>query len=726
RWNHMHSLDSFYQRSDNNYAGTEEYRPRLVKIDGQIKLVLTRVEKIAVSQNRGNAEVFEQIDQARPAKMLLANPTSAAKIRLTATGREKWVPLSLSKPIDYKELPNRATAGVKIGNETRYFNLPLSKDLPPRTYAITYDKDQDTFFANTVETTREDNGHIKIEAKPTVAVSVEVDQQIRDTLASQEVDLATVDRIGIDIFHTRQPEVIDGEYHSVVHGQRQHGTFFKEETYPASEQAQFRDEYFYAITGEVFSEAFPPDREPRSGGLQTGKTWDFDDNDKYCGKPIENGTQFLGQHRHLFELAEILMGIPKGGMIAFAAALDRSGGFERMIHKPHFAKLVLYCREKGWLSGVSEDEQGVLSLALALGYYLKYQLKVTAFEAQPNTYGQLNTQDAQRYNTALALGEDALQPYEMRELAKRGGGKRIAGSWKQKFEHLAFRLWYEWPKAELARQGSPIVFLLSNGRVKPYIVDPYFLFSWSFDFLTGLVMYANMRDKLGRNKEFTDASAYWWSFVRGPAMNQAFFFQSHRGILELFRKGWQYGQFVITALSRSANVPEENKNFLQHLIALQGTSVLFGLAMTLPGAIAMGDPSHAFTLDYAFNEVWATYAAVINGLGLRYMRQCEVGNPEGKGPEADAFKARREEAVRRINAASDETGNRFFEAYQAFRQGNRQQAAQAWRQIIAEEADYKVMNFVLLSEQMLEQLGVPLPQRGKIAAEHKSSKTLYK
>jgi|GEM_PF-5390663 len=680
-------LGPFYQRADNRYQGTEEYRPRLVKVDGKIKMILTRVDRTSI--------LFKMPEGIDPIKILVARPTSSARIRIKATGEEKWVPLSLTKPITYQETPNVAAVGVKIGDKTRYFNTLISKDLPELSYLIKYDKEEDRFFAYTPATERQENGFIKTAEKRTDAVSPEVEEQIRKSLA--ENGITEFDEVTMEIFHTRSPEVINGEYHSVVHGQRQHGTFYKKEAHPASEQAQFRDEFFYGVVRSPFSEAFPPGREPRSGGLQTGKTWDFDENDKYSGKPIENGTPFLGKHRHLFELAEVLMGIPKGGNIYYGMRMGRAGGFEKAIHKPNFAKLTLYNREKGWLSGVSEDEQGVLSLSLSLGYSLKYHLKCTAFEAQPNTYGQVEGQDTRRYNAALALGQDVLVPYEMRELLKRLAGKRIAGTWKQKFEHFLFRSWYEWPKAELAREFSPAVFLLSNGRIKPYIVDPYFIFAYLLDLGAGLAMYANMRHMLGRNKETTDHGTFYWSFLQGPAMNQAFFFPATRGILELFRKGWQYGAFVITALQKSDIVQEENKKFLKYMIGILGGSLGYGLASTVPGALALG--ISPFDWGYFFNEFWAAYAILINAWALRYMRKNEA---------TKEFDDLREEISPKIDRASDEIGNRFFAAYQAYRQGDRDLAVRIWREIVERDEDYKIMNWVLLSEEKLKESGVDL------------------
>ena len=77
------------------------------------------------------------------------------------------------------------------------------------------------------------------------------------------------------------------------------------------------------------------------------------------------------------------------------------------------------------MSGVSEDEQSALALALALGYNLKYHLKLTAFESQPNTFGQVDKQDYARYNTAAALAKDVLMLYEKRNL-KEVAMKKVA------------------------------------------------------------------------------------------------------------------------------------------------------------------------------------------------------------------------------------------------------------------------------------------------------------
>jgi hypothetical protein len=701
--NHMSGVASFFQRDDNDYTGAEEYRPRLMNVNGRIKLVLTRV--VRSSYNPGRT-AMEAIAAFGPTRIMASHPTSAVQIRDKRSGAVKWVPLSLVKPVNYHPIANRATFGVAVNGQMRYFNAPLAAELPPLTYVIEYDRGLDRFFAVTLAPQRLANGFVDIIPTRSGAVSAEAEAEIRTTLQAQ--GLTAFHDVKIDVFHVRQPELINGEWHSVVHGQRQHGVFYKDETYAPAEQAQFRDEYFYGIVDDLFSESFPPTREPRSGGLQLGKTWDFDANRQYSGKPIENGTQFVGNHRHLFELAEVLMGVPKGGLIAYAASLGRNGGFERMLgHKEHFKKLCLYCREKGWLSGVSEDEQGVLSLALALGYRLKYHVRVTAFEAQPNTYGQVDGQDARRYNTALALGQDVLIPFEGNELKKWAAGKPIAGTWKQKLEHLLFRAWYEWPKAELARELSPAIFLLSNGRIKPYIVDPYFLASYAADFGAGMLMYTHMRKMLGRTGELSGHDPLWWSMLRGPAMNQSFFFQSTRGILELFRKGWQYGQFVVTAQQKdNAQIADVNKKFLEHVIALQLSSTAYGALMTIPGALALG--ASPITLGYGFNYFWSLYSSFINYKSLGYIAECETSHPKATTPEAQAWKAQRDRTAQDINGHSDEIGTRFFEGYRAYISGDVARATEIWRDLIETDDAHKIMNYVKLAEENIEKLGTDL------------------
>ncbi|MFA6169176.1 MAG: hypothetical protein WC772_00185 [Candidatus Margulisiibacteriota bacterium] len=702
----MTSLDSFYHRLTADYSGTEEYRPRIVKIEGEIKLVLTRTTKVSVKRSKENETAFSLAAAEPDRQLFFAVPTSSAKIR-TAKGKVKWVPLSLTRPISYRPTPNRGTAAIRAGKDTKFIRFAMTGDLPLKTLFVRYDKKEDKFKAYTLGSMERDaNGNIRTTELYLGEVSAATDLHLRSSFS----DLNAVDSLAIEIFYTRQPEVIDGTYHSVVHGQRQHGQFFRDEAFPAGDQAQFRDEYFYGVVRQLFSEAFPPDREGRSGSLQLGKDFDFDVNDKPNGKPIENGTQFVGQHRHLFELVEVLLGLPKGVSLSFAAELlNRSGGWERMVHKPHYVALVLYCREKGWLSGVSEDEQGVLALALALGLALKYHIKVTGFESQPNTYGQVHGQDAQRYNTAMQLAADALMPYEMREVVKFFGGQGISGSWKQKYEHLLFDLWYQWPRAELARNVSPAVFLFSGGRIKPYIVDDYFLFSYAFDFMAGAAMYSNSRHYLGRNTTATGRSLFYWAFIQGPAMNQAFFFQSTRGVTELFRKGWQYGQFVVTALQKKGALPEENSRFLSYLIATSVSSVAVGLMQTVPNFLVLG--GNPLSQGFGFNEFWALYAAYINYLGYKFIKNCQTLNPEAKhaaGTTEGAVEAARAKAATIINDVFDENGTRFFRAYQLIQAGKYQEGTDILKGLVSDPATYRDMNFVLLAEKELEKLGFNL------------------
>jgi hypothetical protein len=144
-------------------------------------------------------------------------------------------------------------------------------------------------------------------------------------------------------------------YHSVVHGQKRHLPVF----------GLLRDDLFYGLTRKPFGTSFVDKKIIKSDMLQKGKTADFDVNDKFAGKPIENGT-------------------------------------------PH---------KKGWLSGVSEDEQNCeranTGKPIENGTPLKQMNKQdmaryntakplengTPLKGQPGTDNQTEGQDNTRYNT---------------------------------------------------------------------------------------------------------------------------------------------------------------------------------------------------------------------------------------------------------------------------------------------------------------------------------------
>jgi len=708
RSSNVDSLDSFYHSRDNTYNGTEEYKPRFIKMDGEIKLILTRVEKIRV---KADASVSDAVNGMNDPEMFFAKPTSATKI-MTMDGKEKWVPLSLSKPIkDYKDTPNVAKVAVKISKDsTRYFYMPISKDLPKGTLYIEYDNKKDKFVAFTKEINHNEFTKAPFIEKELGEVSPDVANKIMEALSKRNIsDLKNkgVD-VKIDVVHTRNPKIIDGEYQSVVHGQRQHGTFYKDETFPAAEQAQFRDEFFYGIANELFSEAFPPNGEPRSVSVQRGKTNDYNENDQYTGKPIENGTQFVGNHKHLFEMVEVIQGLPEGTMIAMAPMLDRSGGYEKISQKPNFIKLTLYCREKGWLSGVSEDEQGVLALALALGYSLKYQLRVTGFESQPNTYNQVNKQDNARYNTAMALAKDVQMRQDIRQVMNWFVLRNLNGTFKQKFEHFLFRTWYLWPKAELSRQFAPAIFMATDGKITPYIIDPYFTISYFTDFFAGAALYANVRKELGRNKEYTGNNSLSWSFLKGPAMNQSFLASALRGAIEYDRKGWQYGSFVTTALEKQNDVPREHRDLLNIITGSQVLTTLWGIYRTLPISILFGNPAAAGQQGYFLNEFWSAYAVMINLRAKKYITECESDDPDKSrnSEKADSFEFRREFAVKEIDKMFEVYANEFLKAYRLAVSGDIKGAREIFTRIVSASHKHKDMNFSILAEIELEKLGM--------------------
>jgi hypothetical protein len=216
-----------------------------------------------------------------------------------------------------------------------------------------------------------------------------------------------------------------------------------------------------------------------------------------------------------------------------------------------------------------------------------------------------------------------------------------------------------------------------------------------------------MRKMLGRTSDFTGHSSLYWSMIKGPAMNQAFFFQSTRGILELFRKGWQYGQFVVTAQQKdNPQVAAVNKKFLKYMIALQTSGNLYGLAMTIPGAWALG--TSPVTMGYFFNYFWSIYGSMINGISLKYIADCEKTHPKANSEAGKKYKVERNNIAAEISAHSDKIGTRFFDAYQAYRAGDPALAVQIWREMVESDDPHKMMNYVKLAEEKLQELGVNL------------------
>ena len=657
---HMDSLDSFYQSDDNQYRGTEEYRPTLKKMNDRIYLILTRVEKIEVERNDGNEKVFESIASGETPDMLLANPTSAFKANVN--GVEKWVPMSLTKPIQgYEPTPNKGTIAIKRFGKTEYYRINLPKKITGNIYPDIYKNKRDPktgelpenvkeeIYQNILqiksdpntgklagwifEEFRDENGDVDLRLVPAVEISEEIQKNIKYELNKYYGinDIPISDVVVEEVFYTQDAEVMDGEWQTVVHGQRQMGGTFPEETYPAVKQANARDQLFYGAPRNKFSDVMPAEHESMAPGQQPGR-YDYDENGAYAAKPIENGTQFMANHHNTFELARVALGLPKGAFLAIAPLLNRAGGYEKVAGKDHFAKLVLYCREKGWPSGVSEDEQGVLGLALALGHHLKYFLKVTAFESQPNTWNQVNKQDFERYNTAMALGADVLIPYEMRELSKwMFEGKEIEGTPYKKLSHYLFSNWYFWPRAKMAQETAPLIFLLSNGHIRPYPVDPFFLVTYFIDFFSSVWMYATARKYLGFNKAQSGKSALNWALWEGPAMSNSFIFTALRGYKELFREGWQYGPFVITAQQKSAELPPEALKFVRGIRTWQ----------EIAGTLAVIKAAFAFFTGkveplaggYFWNLFWLFYSNQNDSKALEFAENCEMLNPENKRNE---------------------------------------------------------------------------------------------
>ncbi|MFH1710217.1 MAG: hypothetical protein ABH860_04005 [bacterium] len=705
----MDSLKSFYRRSDGDYigTGTEEYRPMLMKIEGKIALILTRIKEKRVSADKINPELMDAYKRAKAPSMFYAHPTCAVKIKNKASGQEKWVPLSLPRPFEYKPQLNLARVEINVGGKMTYLQIPVSKNLPPMTYFIEYDKTSGKFIPYTIVTEVKDNNSItnKYE-KCAGGLGEEVQMEIRTALKENEVDPDKTDKVTMLISYTREPDLLNGEWHSLVSGQRQKGGEFADEMLPAVIQADLRDKRFYGIPRRKYSEAHPYGGQSRADGLQSGKGNDYDINGRYSAKPIENGTQYVSSYHHLHEMVEISLGLPKGALLSHAAWLDKSGGWEKSDHKPNFAKLTGHGGILGWQPGVSEDEQGVLAHAILLGLSLKYALISTAFESQPNTFNQVNKQDNERYLTAMDLYHSIVLRYEKGEIIKMFTGKDHEGTMKKKFEHFSAATWYMWPRAELIRQLSPSIFFMSMGNIKPYPVDINFLGIYLLDFISSVSMFTNFMRNLGYNKKQTSHNAFVWSLILGPGMNQAFHFSALRGLLEHQRKGWQFGAFVTTALVKATGVPPENKNFLRLLMGVQGTTFSVGALSLVPLAKLGLNP---FTYGYFLNMFWTGVSFIQNGIGWRFIGKCEKETIEGEAesPKTAEYRRNRDEAIQANDNASEAYHFGFLTAYGLASRGKYAKARKVCEEILdrAKTDKRADMDYVLAAEEMLERLG---------------------
>ena len=716
----MDSLDSFYHSSDNIYDGTREFRPHFMKTEGEIKLILTRVaKKIRIKASPKIAAILA--DTAKP-DMFFARPTSAARIK-TPNGAVNWVPLSLTKPVTYTRVPNVAQVEVERGDgQTSYFKIPLSKDLPELTCYIRHGKGEDGFFSPQIDIPEDDFKVpfiIKDEKKMTPEehesrkVKDAVAEQIIAELKKNGISDYKNENIKIYVFHVPETDIIEGVYQHVVHGQDQLGPFHKDEEFPAAEAAHSRDIIFYGTRRQPFAEAIPYDGEDLTPSQQSGRDTDRDENGvpRYAG--VENGTQYVGSHLHIFEMMEATLGLPKGIMLALAPYLEkRSGGYEKASHKPRYKKLVAYCRELGWLSGVSEDYEGALAAAEELGYALKYFMKITAFEYQPTRWDQTNKQDYYRYATAMALLRDVMWKRDAREIMDWFAGREMKDTFKQKFENFLSSIWYDWPKAEMSRQFAPAIFMLSNGNIKPYIVDPFFMFAYFLDFGVGLALYTRFRKEVGSNMEYTKNDALTWAFIKGPAMNISFLFSALNSNRKLFREGWQYGAFTTTAQQKSGKVPQENKDLLKLIMLAQTLSLIWGLWGTIPVNLLFGTSGDAFAEGYFLNEFWTLYGLYINKQGLKWIKENQEMDPTKK-PEKAGEKtpfAKKQEASEEISEISRrDYRDSFRKAYDLARSGNIKNidaAKRVFERLVGDQHMNKDMTTALYAEKELPKFGM--------------------
>ncbi|MFC1767281.1 hypothetical protein ACFLZ2_01855 [Candidatus Margulisiibacteriota bacterium] len=653
----MTSKNSFYQSSDStittdSYKGREEFRPRLIKVNGKIKMVLTRVDKVTVARTRFNKSMFDALPEGTSgSKIYFSIPTSAMKLKVG--DRTEWVPLSLSQKVSYRPPNNFGVAKVKGKNGDQYHRIQMPKDLGDETLFVKYDKKDKKFyeykFAPKKDFIAEKDPFEKVRIRE---VSHEADVKIRAALAKEgifveagaylEEEEARValakkankpipkhdqDDIEIDVVHTKNPSIIDGEFQSVVHGQRQFGTAYAREMYLASEQAQLRDERFYGVTREPHSEVIPANGEPRSFSIQQAKDNNFDMNGKFAGDGIENGAPFVDKHHHLLEFVESTMGLPKDAMAAYAPYLkNRTGGYDRRQHAPNHIKLALYGRELGWLSGVSEDEQGKLALNVLLGHRMKYYIGNTAFESQPNTPKQVSGQDDSRYPSATALGLDVMVDQITREYLHTFPifMKMANATMKSFIEFLCFLTWYKWSWAKLGRKAAPFTHLATHGEVTGYFFDSFFFASYFTNLFTDFKDEVGVRTSLNRTKQRTGTGPFVWTAIKAPAMLQAFHWTAFEGMKEKIRKGWQYGPFVTTALMKAGDLPKANKAFLRYMYAGTMAALIYGAAYTAGGMAVGVLPGLAFFI----NMFWGMYSMAEDMLGVHYLKRFERENPK--------------------------------------------------------------------------------------------------
>ncbi len=607
----MGSMDSFYQ--SDSYEKTYRFRPRLIKHDGEVLLLLTRIKKIRSGKLNHRSRI---LNGAR--KIFYAVPTSAVVVKEKIGGEERAsykVPLSLSKPIPKRQLKDPGLIGrikIESGQGAVYKRVgKIKRSGLENIVRVTYDGTRDFFSGYGLK--NEAVGALNADAETTM-------RGIRAWLLKENSAQKNSD-IEIILTHWWLPDIIEGEFQLVVHRQTQFGAEFVGESYKPEVAGQLRDIQFYGGKKSLHSEVDVPNR---TFSIQAGKAHGFGANDERTPNPIENGTPMQLKQRDLLEMARISMGLPQNCEdLRVGLALEKSGGFETFRHHPYYLKIAPYNRFLGWLSGVSEDEQLKIAMKFVLGLKLMYYPKITSIEAEPHQFSKIEGQEAYRYNFGMELAADVLMPIIWRQMREYLTGRPLESTFKSMYEDYLLSDWYNVSSAELARQCSPIAFLLSGGHIKPYPVDlGYFVFgAFLPQFFLAAYQYSSAMHQLGYNKENLLRSRrgrLWWSFFEGPWMKLPTLFPGLRGLERMPVEDPQYGRYVQTALAKGGNVSLDNSLFLAGLSALSVAGLVSGTNLMRMATV----DNVLDNFGIIMNMLWGTYQTVNNIGALNWIRMC--------------------------------------------------------------------------------------------------------
>lgn len=668
----MDTLESFFQKrkEDGKYSPEVElYQPEFSTMDGlpTLHLRATRKARKSIELSEESQKILNDVlpPEAKNIEVFISSPTSGVKVWEMESGRERWVPLSLVKPVELSDAmkgpdfsPGKMIFREYDSDKQKYIERVEYTEnvqaLKEKHGSALYEEDlikedSHTTIANGVlagyfgglsdkkeivdrlnEIIKTRNLYEEIPedvefGKETKLWLKKLEEEDRDLSAEEKQNaIQGLNRLIVEDLHLHEirkvyfeegvvfrPDIIHGDFSMVVHRQTSYG---------GNDAAEVRDQYFYArYFGPGCEIRYPKGEfdDPRVAiGLQKGKTTIYDANRVLHSDTIESGTPFMMTYRVLYELMRISGIIDRDGKLVPA-------NIEAALHHPFAQKIALYLTYSGVLSGQSEDELSKRVLQRATGRRLVFRSKTTARVAQPMPISKLKAQNLERYMTSAQIPKEMELPHIWREFwhgwIKHDRSRTYEP--KELLEVLMTYLWYPglaW--SETGQTIGPQVNLLSGGMIQPYIVEHLVFLS----FLLSDMPLSSVNYGLARYHGGFSPS---WSFWHGPARDPISLLGGYwRGSRRMMKEDWQYAQFVVTALQKGKALPDSYKSFIRFFKDTGGASTTLGL-LTLASSLALIGLSTASVfaiLAVFFNTFWGGYKYFLTKSALKWLKIQEM------------------------------------------------------------------------------------------------------